>query len=188
MLFCLLTPSLALLFILCQHISNSWVACFYPVTPMHTFSSHTLTVNRLMVVDLKAFWGSSPSMAKLLCLKTVSLIQIMLWQLRKSSLNSFLFPPVFLLFFSFCLFITTLSYILSICMLNNALMHLLACLVVGMVLGWSWLSSSPSWHGGHIYLCVTMTAGVAAYQPMVKAGTVGSVLTSACHFGPDYSF
>lgn len=29
------------------------------------------------------------------------------------------------------------------------------------------------------YLCVSMTAGIAVFQPMVKAGTAGSVLTSA---------
>ena len=36
--------------------------------------------------------------------------------------------------------------------------------------------------------CVTMAVGAAAYQPMVRAGTVGSALTSACHFGLEYSF
>lgn len=59
-------------------------------------------------------------------------------------------------------------------------MNHLACLEVGVVLGWSWLSVLFYWHEWHV--CVTMTAGAAAHQPAVKAVTVRSVLTSACDF------
>lgn len=56
-----------------------------------------------------------------------------------------------------------------------------------MVLGWSGLRPAGPlpWRS----LVTMAAAAVAAIQPTVRAGTVASVLTSACHCGPDlYSF
>lgn len=162
------------LFLLCSlHISNSLLACFYPFMPFRTFSSYCITVNRLMMVDFDTSRGSSPSM------QNVNLHIFLSGNRTKSFLNyplcflygfPLLFPPVVFQLYSYCLF--SLSHNLSICMLTNA------------------ISAPPCLLGGGNGVGVEWAEPVAtaAYQPVVRAGTVGSVLTSACHFGPDYSF
>lgn len=84
-----------------------------------------------------------------------------LWESQKRFLN---YPLCFLCGFPLssgsisalflCLLVGSLFFslfhILSNCMLTNALVHLLACWVVGMVFGWSELSLSPCWHGRRV--------------------------------------
>lgn len=104
---------------------------FFPPSHTHAHTSHSVTVNQLMMVDFDSFWGSSPSVSivKLPLLLTVYLMYILLYgNHRRASwiiLVSFLpglHSPYFGSFsalLSICwlpLFLT-----LSVCMLTNVL-------------------------------------------------------------------